>query len=203
MHLECVEGMIMKLPLQVTFKGMQPSTAIEQRVRQHVEKLERFHPRLMGCRVVVEAPHRHHHKGNVYRVRIDLTVPGGEIIVNRNGEYNHAHEDAHVAVRDAFAAAVRKLEDYARRRRGDVKSHETPQHGRVARLYAYEGYGFIESADGLEVYFHANALQGANLDELQVGAPVRFEMTDIESDKGPQATTVLAIGKHHVIGSFR
>jgi cold shock CspA family protein len=194
------QGMVMNLALQVTFKGMEPSVAIEQRIHQEVHKLERFHSRVMGCRVVVEAPHRHHRKGNLYHVSIDLTVPGAEIVVNRNGERNHAHEDAYVAVRDAFAAAARKLEDHARRRRGDVKTHETPQHGRVTRVFAHEGYGFIESADGLDVYFHQNALQGADLATLEIGAPVRFEMTDTESDKGPQATTVLPIGKHQIAG---
>lgn len=120
----------MKLPLQVMFKGVDPSPAIENRIQHSARKLDRFDGCIMSCRVVVEAPHRHHHKGNVYHVIVDVMVPGGEIVVNRNGERNHAHEDVHVAIRDAFAAMARKLEGYTRRQRGAVKSH----HARVLRV---------------------------------------------------------------------
>ena len=188
----------MKLPPQVTFKGMDASAAIETRIQQSARKLDRFNDCIMSCRVVVEAPHRHHHKGNVYHVIVEVMVPGGEIVVNRSGERNHAHEDVHVAIRDAFAAMARKLEDYARRQRGALKSRDTPRHGRIARLYAREGYGFIESADGLDVYFNETALRGADIGTLEVGTPVRFEMTDIESNDGPEATTVLRIGKQQL-----
>jgi cold shock CspA family protein len=186
----------MKLPLQITFKEMDPSPAIEARIRERAQKLDRFYDRIMSCRVVVEAPHRHHQKGNLYHVAVDLTVPRGEIVANRKDERNHAHEDVHVAIRDAFAAALRQLEDYGRKQRGEVKSHETPEQGRIARVYAYEGYGFIESADGLEVYFHQNALVDGKLDALEIGEPVRFVRSDAESEKGPQATTVQLLGKH-------
>jgi len=190
----------MKLPLQITFKGMDPSPAIEARIRERAQKLERFYDRIMSCRVVVEAPHRHHYKGNLYHIALDLTVPRGEIVVNRNDERNHAHEDVHVAIRDAFAAAARQLEDYGRKQRGDVKVHEAPEHGRIARVFAYEGYGFIETADGLEVYFHQNALVDSKLETLDVGELVRFVKSDEESEKGPQATTVQLLGKHRLVG---
>jgi cold shock CspA family protein len=189
----------MKLPPQVTFKGMDASAAIETRIQQSARKLDRFNDCIMSCRVVVEAPHRHHHKGNVYHVIVEVMVPGGELVVNRNGERNHSHEDVHVAIRDAFAAMAHKLEGYARRQRGAVKSHDAPRQGRIARLYAHEGYGFIESADGVDVYFNENALHGVDIGTLAVGAPVRFEMTDIENNDGPEATTVLRIGKQQLI----
>jgi ribosomal subunit interface protein len=113
----------MQLPLQITFKGIEPSASLEMHIREQARKLERFFDHITSCRVVVEAPHRHHHKGKLYRAVINLTVPGGEIVVNHNGEHNHTHEDVHIAIRDAFAAAARRLEAYAQRRRGEVKSH--------------------------------------------------------------------------------
>ena len=88
---------------------MDPSPAVEERIRQKAEKLERFHDRIVGCTVVVEAPHRHHHKGKLYNVRVDISVPGKDVVVDRAKPIDHAHEDVYVAVRDAFDAAVRRL----------------------------------------------------------------------------------------------
>jgi len=88
-------------------------------IRGKVEKLEEFFKHITSCRVVVEVPHKHHHQGKQFNVRIDIGVPGSEIVVNRD----HA-EDIYVALRDAFDAAKRQLEDYARKIRGDVKTHE-------------------------------------------------------------------------------
>ena len=114
----------MQIPLEVTFHNMDHSDAVEANVRERAAKLERYFDRIVGCRVVVEAPHKHSRKGKIFEVRIDVSVPGKEIIVNRNGVNNHAHEDVYVAIRDAFNAAGRQLEDHARKIRGDVKTHE-------------------------------------------------------------------------------
>lgn len=117
----------MQLPLQITFRHMQPSEAIETRIRQEAAKLEKMFERILGCRVVVEAPHKHHHQGNLFHVRIDLTVPNEELVVSRERHDQQAHEDAYVVIRDAFNALQRQLEDYVRRRRGDVKTHAGAQ----------------------------------------------------------------------------
>jgi ribosomal subunit interface protein len=114
----------MQIPLELTFHNMDRSDAVEDKVRERAAKLERAFDRIIGCRVVVEAPHKHNHKGIVYEVRIDISVPGKDIVVNRSGANNHAHEDVYVAVRDAFSAATRQLEDHARKVRGQVKTHE-------------------------------------------------------------------------------
>jgi ribosomal subunit interface protein len=105
----------MQIPLQIAFRGMDPSPAVEDRVRERSAQLERFHDRITSCRVVVQAPHQHHQKGGLYEVRVDLHVPGAEIVINHEGSQEHAHEDVYVAVRDAFDAAERKLEDHVRR----------------------------------------------------------------------------------------
>jgi len=114
----------MQTELQITVRDMDHSPALDQRIRDKVQKLERVYAPLMGCRVVAEAPHKHKHQGKAFNVRVDLTVPGGEIVVNRD-----AHEDPHVALRDAFDHAKRRLEEYARAQRGDVKAHTQPAPG--------------------------------------------------------------------------
>lgn len=114
----------MALPIQISLHGMGPSEAIEARIRERAEELAQFYDRIVSCRVVVESGPHHHHKGRIHSLRIHLTVPGGEIVVNRDPSKHHAHEDVYVAIRDAFDAARRQLEDHVRRMRGDTKAHE-------------------------------------------------------------------------------
>jgi len=116
----------MQSPLEINFRNMDRSDAVEARVRENTEKLEQIFDRITSCRVVVEATHRHHHKGFLYHVSIDIGVPGTMVVVNRDPGKNHAHEDVYVAVRDAFKAARRRLEDHSERRAGKVKTHEAP-----------------------------------------------------------------------------
>jgi ribosomal subunit interface protein len=110
----------MQRPLEIRFHQMDPSPAVEARIRDKAAELERFSDRITGCRVVVEKEHRHHHKGNLFRVRIEIDAPGKELAVTRTGPRDHAHEDVYVAIRDAFNAAVRRLEDRVRERDGKV-----------------------------------------------------------------------------------
>jgi len=189
----------MQLPLQITFRHMEPSPAVEAAIRQHATRLERFSERITACRVVVEAPHRHQQKGKLYSIRIDLTVPGEKIPITQKGDQNHAHEDIYVAIRDGFNAASRVLEDHVRKFRGAIKSHEVPLHGKIIRLFPAEGYGFIETADHQEIYFHKNAVSAASFDKLEVGSEVRLAVAEGESPLGPQASTVTPIGKHHIV----
>lgn len=108
----------MQTPLQITLKDMPQSQAVETRIREKVDKLHRFYDRIMGCRVVVESPQQRQHQGKLYTVCIDLTVPGAELVANRAQD-----EDVYVAIRDAFGAITRQLEEFARRSRGEVKTH--------------------------------------------------------------------------------
>jgi len=188
----------MQVPLQVTFRHMDSSEAVAARIRARAEELERFFDRIISCRVVVECQHPRRQQGNLFRVRVDLGVPGREIVVGRHPQAHHAHEDAHVAVRDAFDAVRRLLEDYVRERRGDVKLHAVPDHGRIARLLAEQDCGFIVTADGTEIYFHRNSVANGGFDKLTVGDEVRFVAQHSESAEGPQASTVVPLGKHHL-----
>lgn len=109
----------MNFPLQTTFRGIPQSAELDAHIREKAEKLTSFYERIMSCHVTVEVPHKHHHQGKEFNVRIDISVPGNEIVVN----HDHS-EDPYVALRDAFDAAKRQLEDYARKQRGDIKKHE-------------------------------------------------------------------------------
>jgi cold shock CspA family protein len=189
-----------EFPTEVSFRNMDHSDAVEADVRKEIAGLERFYDRLHYCRVMVEALHRHHHKGHLYDVHITLGVPGPDIQVSRTGPRDHAHEDVYVAVRDSFRAATRMLEDHVRKTTGKVKGHETPLHGTVARMSLREGYGFITTTDGLEVYFHKNSVVDGKFADLEAGAEVRLVIAEGEGVKGPQASTVKPIGKHHPVG---
>ncbi|KAF0191502.1 MAG: cold-shock DNA-binding domain-containing protein [Gammaproteobacteria bacterium] len=186
----------MQIPLQITFRDMEHSAAVEARIREKMTSLERFYDRITRCDVTVEMPHQHHHKGKLYRVRIHVTVPNGELTASREPHDNHAHEDVYVAIRDAFRAVRRQLEDLSRRRRGDVKNHEAPPHGRITKLVPEQDYGMIATADGREVYFHRNSVIDEDFDRLAIDNEVRF--IEESGEQGPQASTVRAVGKHHI-----
>lgn len=124
----------MQSPLQINFRHMEHSDAIEAKIRERAEKLDNFYEHITSCRVVVEPAHKHKHKGNLYQVRIDVNVPGKELVVAREPDEHQAHQDIYVSIRDAFDAMRRQLEDYSRIHRGKVKTHETPSSGRVSRL---------------------------------------------------------------------
>ena len=187
----------MQMPLQISFLGMEPSPVIEARIREKAAKLERFSDRIVGCRVTVEAPHRHHRHGKLYNVRIDLSVPGKDVFVGRSGPLNHAHEDVYVAIRDAFNAAGRQLQDHRRKGQGTVKVHAAPNHGKVVQLFP--DYGFVQMPDGQEVYFHKNSVIDENFDRLDIGSEVRVVLAEGEGVEGVQASTVTLIGKHHIV----
>jgi ribosomal subunit interface protein len=109
----------MNYPLQTTYRGIPESAELDRHIREKAERLGSFYDRIKSCHVIVEIPHKHHHQGKQFNIRIDIGVPGDEIVVN----HDHS-EDVYVALRDAFDAARRQLEDYARKQRGDVKMHE-------------------------------------------------------------------------------
>jgi len=182
----------MQLPLEVTFRDMPPSQALEAKIREKAAKLDRFSDDIMGCRVVVELPHKHHHKGNLYRVRVLVTVPNGELVADRSKQDHHESQDVYVALRDAFKAIQRQVEDYARVRRGQVKSHEEAPRGHVLAVFPAEHYGRISTADGRDIYFHRHALLNQDFDKLEVGMTVRYVET--LGDEGPQASAVTVLG---------
>jgi cold shock CspA family protein/ribosome-associated translation inhibitor RaiA len=181
----------MILPLQITFRHMDPSPALEGRIRQLASRLDRFSEQITRCHVIVQPRARHKRQGSLYEFRIDITLPDQEIAIRHAHPADHAHEDPYVALRDAFVAARRKLEDYERKRRGDVKRRNAPAHGWIRELDAERGSGRIETRDGRLIYFHRNSVVGARFQDLTAGTQVRF--AEEAGDLGPQASTVHVI----------
>lgn len=181
---------------QITFRDMDPSPAIEEYAMERAAKLDRFCDSIQRCHVTIEVPHRHHLHGKRYNVRIDVTVPGAEIVVARDPAENIAHEEVHAAIDAAFDDAQRRIEDHVRRRRQDVKQHEVTPHGRVVHLDPHEGFGFLVGVGGERVYFHRNSVLHGAFDRLQIGSRVRYLPED--GREGLQASTVeLVHGPHH------
>lgn len=185
----------MQLPLQISFRHMEHSDAIEGLIREKAEKLDNFADHIMSCRVVVEPAGKHHKHGNLYEVRIDLKVAGEEIAVTRESSEHTEYKGIEVALRDAFDSARRKLEDYVRRTRGLVKARDGASHARVSKIFPQEGYGFLETPDGREIYFHRNSVLHEAFDRLEIGTEVTF--AEEAGKKGPQASTVKPVGRHH------
>ena len=181
----------MKIPLQITFRHMDHSPVLESRIRDLAGRLEKFSPQIMHCHVVIEAPHQHQHQGQVFDVHVDLTVPGREIAIRRAGPADPSHTDPYVALRDAFRAVRRKLQDYERERRQDIKTHAEMPHGRICELHPEQNCGRIETDDGRFVYFHRNSVLGHAFEKLTPGTEVRF--SEEPGEVGPQASTVHVI----------
>jgi len=190
----------------ITFKGTAHSDALEADIRHRIAKLGRFYQPIMGCQVLVELAQRHHERGNHFHVRIDLTVPGDEIVIAHDGSLYATAKDieserprqrlepgperkhAAVAVREAFDVARRKLQDFSRRQRGSVKTLSQQPRGQVSQLFPIDEYGYIEAEDGHEVYFQKDSVLKNAFDRLAIGSRVAF--VEEAGDKGPQASTV-------------
>jgi cold shock CspA family protein len=145
--------------------------------------------------VSVTAPDRRHKTGGIYEVKITIKVPKhGNITVTRRTGDNPEHALVNVALREAFAEARRQLQDVARELRGDMKTHGSQDHGKIAKIFHDRDYGFIDNADGREIYFHRNSIVGTKFDKLKPGVTVRF--VEVDGDDGPQASVVRLTGKH-------
>ena len=148
---------------------------IEKRIRKEAEKLEQFYDRITAMRVIVARPQHRHHKGDTYRVRIHLTLPGAsDIAISRDPSVSGVHENVYVTLRDAFSAARRQLQDLVRRRQGHIKAHTPAPHGTIAALHPERDHGFIATSDGREIYFHRNSVSEGKYDSLVTGMEVRF-----------------------------
>lgn len=180
----------MKIPMQITLRNVDQSDVLEEHIREKAKKLETFFEHIVSCRVVVEMPHNHKHQGNQFNIRIDIGVPGREIVVNRD-----RHEDPYVALRDAFDAARRQLDDYVHRLRRETKTHPAEFVGEVVRMFPEDGCGFIRRANGDELYFHRDNMVSPSFDQLNLGDEVKF-IEELAAE-GPQAKRV-SVGRHHV-----
>ena len=183
-------GQTAQLPLQITFRGIDHSQAVEAAIRERATRLERFSHQITRCHVIVDMPHQHRHRGNHYAIRIDITTPAGEVFVTRDPSLDDSHKDFQSVLRDAFDAAARHLESDAQRSQAEVKDRQQPPPGHVTRLFLDQGYGFLTTPEGEEVYFHQNSVRGASFGQLSVGSAVSFTLAPEDTDHGARAASV-------------
>jgi cold shock CspA family protein/ribosome-associated translation inhibitor RaiA len=183
----------MQIPLRIVAHGLELGQTERESIRAHAEKLETFFGRVLTCRVTVSVPNRWPQAGPIlYQVRINLTVPGEEVVIERQ-----PNENLLDAIQDAFRVAGRRLQDYAGRlaSTSPPEAQVRPGRAQVSRLFPWEGYGFLQTPDGREIYFHRNSVLLGAFDRLEVGTEVRY--AEEEGDKGPQASSVSLAAGHH------
>lgn len=182
-------------PLEITYRGVQKSEAIENLVHRQMSRLERVGQHIVSASVAIEQPHQHQRTGSKYRVRIRLLIPPRhEIAVEHKSTEGDLHEPLPKVIRETFEAARRQVQELRERLRGEVKSHPEQQTAAVvSKLYPSEGYGFLTTADERNVYFHRNSVLHDDFDRLEPGTGVAFVET--QGDKGPQASSVQITGK--------
>ncbi|WP_193176691.1 HPF/RaiA family ribosome-associated protein [Oricola nitratireducens] len=179
----------MQRPASITFRNMDKSAVLETHVHKRIGELEKAHPHIVGCDVVIEAPQKKKVTGTEFAVRLTISVPGPDIHVERHVGRSGAAEDANLAIHEAFDAARRILKEQKRKMGSvEVKHHDPVMHGTIDRLFEGEGYGFITSDDGNEVYFERDSMTNGDWDSLRVGTKLRFR--EMAGEKGPFAANV-------------
>ena len=186
----------MQAPIEIAFQHCKPSEEIRAEVAKQAKRLEKFSDRITSCHVAIAGPQTRHRQGDLFKIDVRIAMPEHhDVIVTRTHGDAPEREHPLVAVREAFDAAVRQIEDAARDMRGQVKEHMAESHGRVTKFLAGEDCGFIETAEGREIYFHRNAVLGGAFDRLTIGSEVRF--VEEEGVKGAQSSAVRLVSKHH------
>ena len=184
----------METPLKIDFHGTEPSEALRQKIVEFVDGLEHIYGRMTACRVGIEAPGRHQHKGGLYQVHLHLVLPDGkEVNVGATPPKDKRKADVLFAVTDAFRRAGRQLQDRVRDMQGAVKSHEHHPSGTIKSFDPRTGYGFITASEGHDVYFHLNSFIGSP-SLIRRGARVSY--VEQIGQHGPQASMVCPLGKH-------
>lgn len=179
--------------LEISFRGIPKTPYLEDLIRRKAAKLEQVNGHLMSCRVAVDRARQHPRAGNPVRVRIDLKVPPGhEFVVKR--EFKEGDEELSAALREVFEAARRQLQEFDERLRGEVKVYpEAERTAFVKVLFREKGFGFLQTPEGRDIYFHRHSVLHGDFDRLEIGTGVRFE--EEIGEKGPQATTVQIVDK--------
>ncbi|HSP86785.1 MAG TPA: HPF/RaiA family ribosome-associated protein [Ignavibacteriaceae bacterium] len=183
----------MQIPLEISYRDVTKTETLENLIREKAKKLEQFCDSITGCRIAVERPHNYVKTGNQYRIRLSITVPPGrEIVISKEPGKNDMHDSLPTVIRDAFSAARKQLQKVIEINRRETKKHpEQEVRAIISKVYPEEGYGFLRTINGREIYFHKNSLLNEDIDNLKEGRGVRF--FEQEGEKGPQASTVQVI----------
>ncbi len=184
---------MMRKPLEITYRNVEKNEATESLIREKAAKLDQLHDSIVSCRVSVEQPQDKQRSGNQYRVRIDLRLPPGkELVTRRESGQGEMHDGLRKVITAAFGAMERQLKKLKGKQQNHLKTQPAPSEaqetGIVVRKFPEEGYGFIKTLDGKEIYFHKNSVSNNDFDRLEIGTGVRIVET--EGEKGPQASTV-------------
>lgn len=188
----------MKVSLEITYRNVEKSDAIENLIQEKVAKLERLCDYIGSCQIAIEKIHDSPRTGSPYRVRIDMTVPPGhELIADSNPSEPNQHVKLEAVVRDAFSIAERQLKELVRRQRESDKAqtHDSAQDtmALVTKLFPEQDYGFLKTLDGQDIYFHRNSVLHGDFDRIEIGTGVRFVAQ--EDDQGLRASTVQIVDK--------
>lgn len=183
----------MDVPLELSFRQVQKTEQLEALIQERAAKLEKFHPRIVSCRIAVEKPQEHPRSGNPYRVRIEVRVPPShDLVVDKRPQDHAMHDPLDIVLNDTFKSMERQLKELAERQNMEVKHHDVPI-AFVIRLFKEQGYGFLKTPEGREIYFQQTATLQHDWERLEIGTQVRFE--EAMGEMGPQATTVQIIDK--------
>ncbi|MEQ9401077.1 MAG: HPF/RaiA family ribosome-associated protein [Longimicrobiales bacterium] len=185
----------MDVPPEIAFRDIEPTDDLKAQILDGIEALEEVYPRLVSCRTVVANTTPGRRSGEKYRVRLEIGIPSSTLVVDESDPEATDHRDVRQTIRDAFQVGRKRLKRAKDRQSGNVKTHDLPPHGRVVRLLTDETgvrFGFLESRDGRQVYFHEDALvDGLDYETLEVGDEVRFAAA--QGDDGLQASTVASL----------
>jgi cold shock CspA family protein/ribosome-associated translation inhibitor RaiA len=184
------EEISMQEPLQIAFHNMASSPQLEQRVRELFARLERYYDGIISARIVIEAPHKQPHKSTI-GISISIGVPGRDIVVKREQRLHEADDHNVWVLNEAFDAAARQVEEYSRIRRREVKAPEPErQYARIVRLHPEQDYGFIETRERQNLYFHRAVVRDDQFDALEIGSEVYYTLADDEGAMGPMASNI-------------
>lgn len=185
----------MQVPLEISCPDFDKTETIETIVEEEAGKLERFCDHIISCRTTIEMPHKHQQTGNPFRVKVEVHVPPQHTLVSkRESTGGNLHEELPAVLRDAFDAVERQLKKTVDKQHGEVKSHPLNEvAGVICKIFREEGYGFIETIDGGEVYFHENSVLHGDFDRLAIGTGVRY--VERSGEDGPQASSVQIVDK--------
>ena len=183
----------MRVPLDISYQGLSRSKAIEELIRNDAAKLEKVCDNLISCRVGLRLDQKSSTSGNEYRMRIEMRMPPGHnLVVTNTPGGKDDNSDLPAMIKTTFKIAHRRLRQQMEKQQGEKKRHPDQEVGGfVTKIYADDGYGFLRSLDGEEIYFHRNSIVGARFEHLEPGAGVTY--TAELGEKGLQASTVQVI----------
>ncbi len=177
----------MEIEPQIAFRNVTRNAALDRMILDGIDKLEEVHRRITAVRLAVEDQRGAGTHDHLYRVRLEISIPGGDVIV-RETPAGDPHPSLDQVLNQAFDTARRRLKEVRKRQKGEVKEHLPRSVGRVLEIFPGEDYGFIEDSDGRRVYFHRNSVAGDGWEDLDTGDGVEFD--EEQGDKGPQAAMV-------------